>query len=136
MNLSRTLMIAAVTAVAAAHTQSTYAGRHGTPAASGVSDTFRMIGEPKNEPPFTNHVDTRGTAGIPAAKATFRMVGEPKNEPPFTNRVVEPRATRELARASLVDEFHLIWRANAITPSYALDGTPDALDRYLRNHRR
>ena len=99
--------------------------------------TFRMVGEPKNEPPFTNHVDARGTAGVLAAGATtFRMVGEPKNEPPFTNRVVEPNAKRELARTSLDDQFHLIWRANAMTTSYSLTGAPDALDRYLRNNGR
>ena len=118
MNLSRTLMIAAVTAVAAAPTQSALAGRHAAPAASSAAGTFRMIGEPKTEPPFTNQVDARGTAGVPAAGATtFRMVGEPKNEPPFTNRVVERKATRELARASLVDELHMMWRANAMTSS-------------------
>ena len=137
MNLSRTLMIAAVTAVAAAPTQSAFAGRHAAPATSSAAGTFRMIGEPKNAPPFTNHVDPRGTAGVPAAAATtFRMVGEPKNEPPFTNRVVEPKATRELARTSRVDEFHLMWRANAMTTSYALARAPDSLDRYLRNNGR
>ena len=64
------------------------------------------------------------------------MVGEPKNEPPFTSRVVEPKATHELAQASLDDEFHLMWRANAMTTSYASAGAPDALDRYLHNNGR
>ena len=65
MNLSRTLMIAAVTAVAATPAQSAFAGRHAAPAASSAAGTFRMIGEPKNEPPFANHVDARGTAASP-----------------------------------------------------------------------
>ena len=89
--LSRTLQIAVATAVCtAAAGQSALAGgqRETVPASGNTAPVFRMIGEPKNEPPFTDPVTSarQATAATAAPKsaAQFTMVDEPKNVPPFS----------------------------------------------------
>ena len=91
MTLSRTLQIAVATAVCtAAAGQSALAGgqRETVPAWASTTPVFRMIDEPRNEPPFSDPVTSarQATAVTAAAKsaAPFRMVGEPKNVPPFS----------------------------------------------------
>jgi hypothetical protein len=115
MKLSRTLQIAVVAVVCtAAAGQSALAGgqQRTTPASARTAPVFRMVGEPKNEPPFTNPVTgtRQATAAVAAstkAAGTFTMVGEPRNVPPFS--VAITRAQRSsLARTA-----------------------PDALARYL-----
>ena len=97
MKLSRTLQIAVATAVCtAAAGQSALAGgkRETLPASASTAPVFRMIGEPKNEPPFTDPVTSarQATAVTAASKSAtqFRMVGEPKNVPPFSVVMTKP----------------------------------------------
>ena len=52
-------------------------------------------GEPKNEWPFTRHVDSRSAQAATHQLQTEPAIqGEPKNEPPFTRPVVVAAATR------------------------------------------
>ena len=116
MKLSRTLqMTIAVAACTAAAAQAATAGGETRNLARSAPSAkpFQMVGEPKNEPPFTNPVaTTRHTTivTVPASLAQFRMIGEPKNEPPFTNPASNARLreTNAVTSAALTTARALI----------------------------
>ena len=93
MKVPRKLQIAVAIAVCtAAASQSALAGAEPKkiPVAAISTAHFKMTGEPKNEPPFTNPATSnrQGTVAIvTTAGDRFKMVGEPKDEPPFTDPV-------------------------------------------------
>ncbi len=67
----------------------------GLAAAALIAQGALAGGEPKNEWPFTRHVDTRSTQAAQHSSSSNPLIqGEAKNEPPFTRPIVVVAGSR------------------------------------------